>query len=148
MQPLPRLVDVAAGLAYDRQRKCFLLVQRHSTSTVPSWSERWACPGGKIEGIETPEAALNRELWEEICATSHVGTLLTANIYKARGYPYPYRVRTYEVELTNVPRLTAAGGQDMKWFDYTECVLLDLSDKLLPGTIEAIRAFSILRGEL
>lgn len=144
MQPLPHMAEVAAGLAYDKQSKRFLLVQRHPTSTVPSWSERWACPGGKIEGVETPEIALRRELWEEIQALSAVGTLLTANIYKTPGYPYPYRVRTYEVELTSVPQLTSAGGQDMKWFDYTECVLMNHSDKLLPGTMEAIQAFQNL----
>lgn len=53
---------VAACVLVDRDGR-ILLAKRPPEST---WGGRWEFPGGKIKAGETPEAALSRELAEEL----------------------------------------------------------------------------------
>ena len=57
-----RIIEVAAGVIRDRQQR-ILLGQRAEGSFYPGY---WEFPGGKVEPGETPEAALIRELDEEL----------------------------------------------------------------------------------
>lgn len=45
---------------------------------------KWEFPGGKIEGQETPQAALEREIWEELDTKIEVGEL-----FGTVEYDYP-----------------------------------------------------------
>lgn len=45
---------------------------------------KWEFPGGKIEGQETPQAALEREIWEELDTKIEVGEL-----FETVEYDYP-----------------------------------------------------------
>lgn len=57
-----RRIDVVAGVL-QRPDGCFLLAQRPPGKVYAGY---WEFPGGKIEGGETPLAALSRELHEEL----------------------------------------------------------------------------------
>lgn len=93
--------------------------QRHPNPTVPSWSEAWCLPGGKVELNETWEDALRREWLEEVSTDVTVGELISTFAYRQMGYPRPVLVRTYLVEPLSEPKLTPAGGQSMTWIHFS-----------------------------
>lgn len=55
---------VAAAIVDDLDRPDELLAARRATPA--SLAGRWEFPGGKVDGDETPEAALHREIREEL----------------------------------------------------------------------------------
>ena len=61
---------VVAGLIVERGR--VLISQRRADQSLPL---QWEVPGGKVESGEAPEAALARELREEIGVTVEVGRI-------------------------------------------------------------------------
>lgn len=62
------VVEVVAAVIEDAGR--FLLCQRHAGPHLPL---KWEFPGGKVEPGETPEAALQREIVEELGTACCVG---------------------------------------------------------------------------
>jgi 8-oxo-dGTP diphosphatase len=60
------LVKIVVAAVIERADRRLLIGQRRSTDTSPL---KWEFPGGKVEVGETPEAALARELREELGAT-------------------------------------------------------------------------------
>jgi 8-oxo-dGTP diphosphatase len=69
---VPLLVEVAAALVRDEGGR-YLITQRRRGSHLEGL---WEFPGGKIEVGESAEAALRRELTEELAATFTVGALV------------------------------------------------------------------------
>lgn len=59
---------VVAALLLERNR--LLICQRRAAGDFPG---KWEFPGGKIEPGETPQAALRRELQEELGITAEIG---------------------------------------------------------------------------
>ena len=66
-------IEVVAAVLRDGDR--FFATQRG----YGDWKDWWEFPGGKMEPGETPEAALVREIREELGAEIRVGALLEAN---------------------------------------------------------------------
>lgn len=62
---------VVAALVTDREGRV-LLTQRRADQDLP---DMWEFPGGKIEPGEAPEAALARELREEVAVAAVVGRI-------------------------------------------------------------------------
>src|SRR5439155_960905 len=69
---MPLIIEVAAALVRDEAGR-YLITQRRSGSHLAGL---WEFPGGKREVGESPEAALRRELIEELSATFTVGEKL------------------------------------------------------------------------
>ncbi len=62
------MLTVAAGLIWEDGR--LLIAQRSATGPHPL---KWEFPGGKLEPGESPEAALGRELEEELGIDAQIG---------------------------------------------------------------------------
>jgi 8-oxo-dGTP diphosphatase len=67
---------------------------------------KWEFPGGKVEADETPEAALRRELTEELGIRAHIDSEITRYEYQYPGRPRIllifYRVVDFEDEPQNL----------------------------------------------
>ena len=76
------MVVVVAGVAI-RDGK-IMLCRRNAKSLE---GMKWEFPGGKVEKGETPEAALERELCEELGIETRTGALIDAIVHPASPYP-------------------------------------------------------------
>ena len=103
-----RSIQVAAAIICQDGR--LLIVQRPETAEMGGL---WEFPGGKIEPGETPQAALVREIAEELAVPVAVGDL-----YHTTRHTYPgglaVHLRFYECRLLGGP-LQLLWGQDYRW---------------------------------
>jgi 8-oxo-dGTP diphosphatase len=80
-----------------------LIAQRRPDGQHPL---KWEFPGGKVEPEETPEAALARELEEELTIRARIGREITRYEYQYPGLPpillIFYRVANFEGEPCNL----------------------------------------------
>ncbi|PYU04871.1 MAG: hypothetical protein DMG33_12825 [Acidobacteria bacterium] len=74
-------VNVVAAVI-ERQDRRILIGQRRSTDSSPL---KWVFPGGKVRDSETPEAALARELREELGVTLRKSTASSLRRSARRG---------------------------------------------------------------
>ncbi len=103
----PRLVRVVAALCTREDR--FLITQRPDRGSFASY---WEFPGGKVEEGEEDEAALAREMIEELGVVVRVGAL-----YQAAVHAYPTFVidfRVYRCTLLE-GEFRAVEVQDLRW---------------------------------
>ncbi len=54
-------IEVVAAIIHDDEGRIFATQRGYG-----EWKDWWEFPGGKMEAGETPEAALRREIWEEL----------------------------------------------------------------------------------
>ena len=75
----------------------------------------WEFPGGKIEDGETPEAALKREIKEELAAQIQVKNLLHTIEY---DYPtFHLSMQCFECELFGQKEISLLEHNAAKWLD-------------------------------
>jgi len=85
-----------------------LLCQRHDGPHLPLL---WEFPGGKIDGGETPPAALERELSEELDVAAEVGRELACVRHR---YPEKQvRIRFFAAHIHGEPRPIV--HKDIRW---------------------------------
>ena len=113
------MINVVAACLTDGQK--FLLCQRPAGK---SRANCWEFPGGKIESEETPEAAIVREIQEELGITVLPEARLTSV-----NWNYP----DVSIHLTLFRCRMTAGTpiliehQAMAWVSYMEALSLDLA---------------------
>ena len=101
----PLICVVAAVILRDDR---YLVTRRQKGVQLEGY---WEFPGGKVDPGETDEAALVREIREELDAGVEVGRLVLATTHH-----YPERsvsLAFYECVLTGTP--TPLLGQEMRW---------------------------------
>jgi 8-oxo-dGTP diphosphatase len=102
---------------------CVLICQR---TAEQSHALKWEFPGGKVEPNETPEAALARELEEELAIRDAAGREL-----RRTQFTYPgkqpielifYRIQTFDGEPENriFHEMRWAPARELPSFDFVE----------------------------
>jgi 8-oxo-dGTP diphosphatase len=80
----------------ERSDRRFLIGQRRREDTSPL---KWEFPGGKMEEGETPEAALARELREELGATMEKCVELGRTRHKYASSPEEFEIRFFAASI-------------------------------------------------
>ena len=101
----PHIRVVAAELVRDGS---FLITQRKPTATLPLL---WEFPGGRVEAGETDEAALQRELKENLGIRTSVGAL---SMHVSHEYDrYTLDLLVYRASTDDEPE--AIGVHTVRW---------------------------------
>ena len=128
------IVDVAVGVLID-ERGRFLLTSRPAGKVYAGW---WEFPGGKLERGETVEAALARELHEELGID-----VVDVRRWHATRVDYAHaRVRLHFCKvLAWRGAIVMREGQAMAWQSLPVVVA-----PVLPGTLPVLDWFAAERG--
>ncbi len=105
---MPLVVEVTAALVRDDTGR-YLVTRRRQGSHLAGL---WEFPGGKTEMGESPEAALRRELTEELGATFHVGERVETVTWE---YPDRTVVIHFHRCALESGEIAAREGQAMAW---------------------------------
>ena len=95
----------------ERNDRRLLIGQRRKSDTSPL---KWEFPGGKVELGEAPEAALTRELKEELGATLQTSIPIGRVVHKYASTPEELEITFYVVKITEV-ELTPRAFEQIAW---------------------------------
>jgi 8-oxo-dGTP diphosphatase len=93
---------VVVAAVIEREDRRLLIGQRRRHDTSPL---KWEFPGGKMEEGETPEAALARELREELGATLLKSAEVARVIHNYAETAASLEIRFFAVEISDTPLL-------------------------------------------
>ncbi|WP_435974226.1 (deoxy)nucleoside triphosphate pyrophosphohydrolase [Streptomyces sp. Qhu_M48] len=126
--PLEPTVVVVAGALYDRGR---LLAARRSAPV--ELAGRWELPGGKLEPGESPEAALVRELREELGVEVEPGERIPGEWPLKPGYV----LRVWTARLLSGEPRPLEDHDALRWLSRSELDSVDWLDQDRPAVAEA-----------
>ena len=113
------MITVVAAII---QREGTYLIARRAAHKVHA--AKWEFPGGKIDPYETPEKAIERELFEEFGIITKAGQHITTNIFDYGNFQI--ELMAYEVaHIKGVFQLT--DHDQIAWVDKHNIHLYDLS---------------------
>jgi 8-oxo-dGTP diphosphatase len=118
---MSQVVHVVAA-AIGRSGRC-LVAER---GPGRSFAGKWEFPGGKVEAGETPEAALAREIHEELGVEIDVGVLLGTGSARLSAVTliqldvYAARLVAGSPSLSEHSRLAWASAEELPTFDWAE----------------------------
>ena len=136
------MLEVAAGILVDPRGRV-LLMQRLPGKHLAGL---WEFPGGKVEPGETPEAALRREISEELSTSLVLGARISSNDDGDWPLPNGSNMRLWLTELADgspTPRL-GSSHRELRWVRAAEISGLpwlpgDL--QILPALLECFERF-------
>jgi len=125
---VPPVVPIAVVCALIERDGHVLMAQRPAHKHLGG---KWEFPGGKIEPGETPEAALHRELHEELGVTITVTRTLAPHTH---AYPaVTIELIPFVVRLTaDSPAPQTHEHAALRWIPTAELLTLDLPEADLP----------------
>ncbi len=119
-------IEVVAGVIF--WKDLVLCVQRPKNN-LHYISEKFEFPGGKIEKGETKEAALHRELLEELNLSTKIKSFFLTVVHE---YPdFELTMHSYLCEA-NSKELTLNEHIDQKWLKINELTALDWAAADIP----------------
>jgi 8-oxo-dGTP diphosphatase len=89
-------MQVVVAAVIERSDRRLLIGQRRHNDTSPL---KWEFPGGKVEAGETPEAALARELKEELGANLKKSVTIGRVVHKYASTPDELEILFYAAEI-------------------------------------------------
>ncbi len=95
----------------ERNDRRLLIGQRRRSDTSPL---KWEFPGGKVEEGESPDAALARELKEELGATVRKAVPLGRVMHKYAETPEALEILFFAAEITEC-EITARTFEKIEW---------------------------------
>ncbi|APE23688.1 MULTISPECIES: (deoxy)nucleoside triphosphate pyrophosphohydrolase [Streptomyces] len=128
--PHEPVVVVVAGALYDGGR---LLAARRSAPV--ELAGRWELPGGKLEPGESPEAALVRELREELGVDVEPGERIPGEWPLKPGYV----LRVWTARLLSGEPRPLEDHDELRWLSRSELDSVDWLDQDRPAVAEAAR---------
>lgn len=129
------MTPVVVAVLYRPNDNRFYIQQRKLDN--PHSPGKWECPGGKIEDGETPQAALKRELTEELGLREYafVNELWLGN-QKALHEHGQYMLVFFLCQLHTPDAISPTSANAWAWVNFEEATKRDM----LPGDLAALHA--------
>jgi 8-oxo-dGTP diphosphatase len=131
---LPEVRCVGA-VVHDEHGRLLLIRRGHAPSRG-----LWSVPGGRVEGGETEEAAVIREVAEETGLAVRAGALLGR--VRIPAGDVVFTVADFACQLTGAAQQAVAGddAEDVAWVDAVQLAALEVT----PGLVEALTGWTVL----
>lgn len=131
---------VAAAVVDDLTNpRRLLAARRHKPQSLRG---RWEFPGGKVDGIETPVAALRRELLEELGITVQLGPEVIGPDDGAWRISSRYAMRLWLAAVLDGDPRPLVEHDELRWLEPGEW----LSVSWLDADVRIVRALAGLAG--
>jgi 8-oxo-dGTP diphosphatase len=144
LPPSPRADDVlvvGAALVDDLERPRSLLAARRTAP--PRLAGGWELPGGKVDPGETPQAALHREIAEEIGVGVELGEeLVGPDPHGTWPLPPGYRMRVWLARVVTGEPAPIEDHDELRWLGPGQW--LDVA--WLPADVPIVEALMVRAG--